>query len=324
MLSPSLGAAWFAWAIRGASRLLRRAVGRCRAARMPPTLPFAGAGTGGPRPPLSPPPRNRYSSSSSQQTGLRRRPPRHQRQLALGLLRRYGLQVRQYLRNKLRLLDAGDDLQLPAAARAALYLDTEHSLQPSCPAHRHMPWRRWLGRISARHRRRRCTPAPLRRRHRRPILTVRGKHAVIPGQVHPRRRDQRREARHQIQRLEHNVRRAIPIRRFERVAHLARCRQRQALAGHRRSAHIAAQPFELLTLIRRNVHAGVQGEPARTGGTVRQVMLDSAGAASCTAAIISSAGSDTVTATYSGDLIYASANGTITVAISEAPTVTLT
>jgi hypothetical protein len=42
-------------------------------------------------------------------------------------------------------------------------LDTEHSLQPSCPAHRHMPRRRWLGRIRARHRRRRCTTAPLRR-----------------------------------------------------------------------------------------------------------------------------------------------------------------
>ena len=41
---------------RGASRLLRRAAGRCRAARMPPTLPFAGAGTSGPRPSLTPPP----------------------------------------------------------------------------------------------------------------------------------------------------------------------------------------------------------------------------------------------------------------------------
>ncbi len=51
------------------------------------------------------------------------------RQLALGLLRST-LQVREDLRNELRLLDAGDDLQLPAAARAALELHTEHSLQP--------------------------------------------------------------------------------------------------------------------------------------------------------------------------------------------------
>src|SRR5271169_1066406 len=60
--------------------------------------------------------RNRYSSSSSQQAGLQRRPARPKRQLALILLRRSALQVRQDLRNELRLLDAGDDLQLPAAA----------------------------------------------------------------------------------------------------------------------------------------------------------------------------------------------------------------
>ena len=44
---------------------------------------------------------NRYSSSSSPQARLRRRPPRPKRQLALGLLRRCALQVRQYLRNEL-------------------------------------------------------------------------------------------------------------------------------------------------------------------------------------------------------------------------------
>ncbi len=50
MLRPSLGAAWLAWAIWAASRLRRRALGRCRAtkparraAHMAPTLPFAGA-----------------------------------------------------------------------------------------------------------------------------------------------------------------------------------------------------------------------------------------------------------------------------------------
>jgi hypothetical protein len=95
--------------------------------------------------------RKRYSSSSSQQAGVHRRPPRPNRQLALGLLRHAALQVRQYLRNELRLLDAGDDLELPTTARTALDLHTEHSLQPSCPTHRHMPWRRGLGRISARH-----------------------------------------------------------------------------------------------------------------------------------------------------------------------------
>src|SRR5271170_4170213 len=73
--------------------------------------------------------RNRDSSSCSQQHGLYRRPPRPERQLALILLRRCTLQVRQYLRNELRLLDAGDDLQLATAARAALDLYTEARLR---------------------------------------------------------------------------------------------------------------------------------------------------------------------------------------------------
>jgi hypothetical protein len=73
--------------------------------------------------------------------------------------------------------------------------------QKARPAHRHMPWRRWLGRVSDSCRRPRRTPAPMRRRHRRPILTVRGQYAMIPSQVHPRLRHQRRKARHQIQDL---------------------------------------------------------------------------------------------------------------------------
>src|SRR5271156_4310015 len=146
MLSPSLGAAWFAWAIRTASRFLRRAPQPAHPAAR--SIRDKRAPTGS----LTRQ-RNRDSSSCSQQHGLYRRPPRPERQLALILLRLCTLQVRQYLRHELRLLDAGDDLQLASAAPAALDLYTEHSLQPSCPAHRHMPGRRRLDRISPRHRR---------------------------------------------------------------------------------------------------------------------------------------------------------------------------
>jgi hypothetical protein len=48
---------------------------------------------------------------------------------------------------------------LPTTAPTALDLHTEPSLQPSCPAQLHMPWRRHLGRISARHRQLRHTTA---------------------------------------------------------------------------------------------------------------------------------------------------------------------
>jgi hypothetical protein len=50
---------------------------------------------------------------------LQRRPPRHQRQLVLVLLRRCAPQARQDLRNERRLLDAGDDLELPTTALLA-------------------------------------------------------------------------------------------------------------------------------------------------------------------------------------------------------------
>jgi hypothetical protein len=55
------------------------------------------------------------------------------------------------------------------------------------------------------------TPAPMSRRHRRPILAVRSEDAVVPGQVHARRWHQRREPRHQVQRLRHDVRGAVPV-----------------------------------------------------------------------------------------------------------------
>jgi len=76
--------------------------------------------------------------------------------------------------------------------------------------------------------------------------------------MHARRRHQRGQPRHQVQRFQHDVRGAIPVRRLERVAHLARWRQRQTLAGHRRAAHIAAQPFELAALVWRDGHPGMQ------------------------------------------------------------------
>jgi hypothetical protein len=179
MLSPSLGAARLAWQIGppvclcGGPPAVDRPPSQCAAP--PASCPLCHAldpGQASPTGSLTRQ-RNRYSSSSSPQAGLHRRPPRHQRQLALGLLRRCALQVRQDLRNELRLLDAGDDLELSTTARAALDLYAEHSLQPSRPAHRHMPWRRRLGRFSARYQRLRRTPAPMRRRHRPPILTVR-------------------------------------------------------------------------------------------------------------------------------------------------------
>ena len=111
-VEPKLRSRVVCLANRGAGRLLRRAVGRAGPAACRPLCPSLELGEADPVR-LSHPPQNRYSSSSSQQTGLRRRPARHQRQLALGPLRRYGLQVRQYL---LRVAHGARD-QLPRRRR---------------------------------------------------------------------------------------------------------------------------------------------------------------------------------------------------------------
>src|SRR5690606_31210814 len=78
---------------------------------------------------------NHPSPSSSNQARLPRRRPRPERQFGLVMLRRHALQVRQDLRDDLRLLDAGDDLELAAATGAALDLDAEHALQAPRPVH---------------------------------------------------------------------------------------------------------------------------------------------------------------------------------------------
>jgi hypothetical protein len=66
------------------------------------------------------------------------RRPRPERQLGLIMIRRRVLQVRQELRDDLRLLDAGDHLELVATARADADLDIEYALAALRPTHRHV------------------------------------------------------------------------------------------------------------------------------------------------------------------------------------------
>jgi hypothetical protein len=112
------------------------------------------------------------------------------------------------LRDDLRFLHAGDDLEFPTAAGAVVDLDAKHTFESPGPVHRHVTRRRRLGRISGRLLR--CPHAKVPQRHRRAQFAVRSKHAVEPGQVHARRRYQRRQPRNQVQGLEHDVRSAIP------------------------------------------------------------------------------------------------------------------
>jgi hypothetical protein len=69
---------------------------------------------------------------------------------------------------------------------------------------------------------------PLRGRHGSAQLAMRGEYTVVSRQVHPRRRHQRGQPCHEIQRLDHDVRGAVPVWGLERVAHMARRSQAQA------------------------------------------------------------------------------------------------
>ncbi len=121
-LRPSLGAARLASRSgrQGASAQGPRPLTgrRSRVPRRPQTAhpTRRWSGTSGLLPAPSPANGIATQASSSQKARLYRRPSRAKRQLALGLLRHCALQVRQYLRNELRLLDAGDDLELPTTA----------------------------------------------------------------------------------------------------------------------------------------------------------------------------------------------------------------
>jgi hypothetical protein len=68
-----------------------------------------------------------------------------------------------------------------------------------------------------------------------------------------------------IQWLQDDVRGAIAVWGLQGVADMARCGQRHALHRHRWAAYEATQPFELLSLTRRDVDADMQREPAGPG-----------------------------------------------------------
>jgi hypothetical protein len=95
----------------------------------------------------------------------------------------------------------------------------------------------------------------------------RGQHAVVPYQVESRRRHERRELGHELERFEQHVSRTVPPWMFQTVEHAAVGEQRQSLRGHRRPRTIAAKPLEALAIagghadIRMDVDTRYAGTP---------------------------------------------------------------
>ncbi len=103
--------------------------------------------------------------------------------------------------------------------------------------------------------------APLRGRDEGAVFAVRRKHAVESCQVHSGFGHQRRQLCNEVQRLKDDMRRAVPVRCLQLVAHVAVRRQRQPLFRHRWAADVPAQAFELLTFIGSSRHPGMQRKP---------------------------------------------------------------
>ncbi len=189
------------------------------------------------------------------------------------LLRRRVLQMRQDLRNDLRLLDAGNDSQLPPQrAQPSISMPkTRLSRRAQFIA----TWR-GVGGLSCSPGNAGCFGAPMPRRAGVTIARRRLCGANTPWYLVKCIRGGGTSAtRRAIRSRGSRTTCVVPSRYgvFSRVAHMARCGEQHTLGGHRRAAHVTAQAFELLALVRRDVNASVQGKPACTHGAVGMILL---------------------------------------------------
>jgi len=182
-----------------------------------------------------------------------------------------------------RILDRRDDLHRPAAGLAGLDVDGEDPSQALGPGHgaASVGWAfvsfcSWL-------------PAPTLAAPRGGDLAAPGvrwrEEAVVTNEVRARARNERREPCHEVHRLQKHVGLARSPGRLQLVADVAIRREREALVGHRRSCHVAAQALELVPLPGLRGHAGVQGEAVGfcdVGRLVRVIAKRYAGAAGLT------------------------------------------
>ena len=109
------------------------------------------------------------------------------------------------------------------------------------------------------------------RHHERPQLGARRQHAVVDDLVHPGPRDERHQARHEVERREEQRLGPVAPRMTQPHLHPAVREQRQPLVRQRRPQDIATQSRQALTIPRAHPHPGVQIPTVRRPRPLRRL-----------------------------------------------------
>ncbi len=91
---------------------------------------------------------------------------------------------------------------------------------------------------------------------------------IQPSEVHSRLRSQGGQASDNVQRFEYDVRRAIAVRRLQRVTDVAIAGKRQTLVREGRPTELSTQALELAALTRPRPNAVMQGEPGHLADAI--------------------------------------------------------
>ena len=187
----------------------------------------------------------------------KRRPCRWTRRRA-----RRQTQVREYPDNQRRLLDGGNDPELPATLRAVFQVELEHALEKTRPAHARLSAVRLFARGHA---------DTLRQaRHDRGTQPGIGReHSMKADQVQPRARHECCQALYELQRRHPDVRGAVAPRALELQHDITRAIALEPLVGDRGARDVPAQAFERLALMLSAAHPGMQAEAVRIGAQAR-------------------------------------------------------
>ena len=136
----------------------------------------------------------------------------------------------------IRIFDAGDDAQRATALGAGLDVDGEDAFQALHPSHGGKgPIRLFVARFAFWH-------------DGLAMLAIRREHAVEPGQVQSRTRDQRREAGDEVEWVEDDVGGAVAKRLLEPMDDLSPIIGREPLVGDGGPCDVATELFELVAL----------------------------------------------------------------------------